>query len=429
MHRLAVIDVLNYRVELGYFVPLMLELGGDLVILYCSEEYRERNAAQIARLEAGGIEIIVEDYERAKRHQHLLADYCIRADLADPGRPLEDRLRPLVGRLLSQDKRIVGYAHGAGHTLRQGWLTERDYMLYLYENVMFESVARGSYWCDANSYPIVGVNEEGVEGAVAGLFYLENQDEYSALDQTELRRRLSERMEARFDPSRPLVVFFHSKTLEGRVVGQSLSKLADRANIIIKYHPVEYSLRETDRAFTAFSWPVEVRGDAVFHVADSTFNDLLKFAADVNMVAQGGGSLVSNLLANLYSFPVYTPRMMAYIPEGAIYDHKVFLGNTRVFSVRLAADYIRSVDIQETETLAARFGPGEYRDLYEKTVPDLRQYIFGRYRIGKPAVEAAARYIRNILEHGTMVPPELKKLSLRFRGPVKLPQNYTGPRL
>ena len=429
MHRLAVIDVLNFHVELGYFVPLMLELGGDQVILYCSGEYLERNAAQITRLEAGGIEVIVDDYKRAERHRHLLADYCIRLDLADPDRPLEDRHRPLVGRLLAPaDKRIVGYGHGAGHTLRQGWLKAGDYMLYLYENLMFDSVGRGSYWCDANSYPIVGVTEDGVEGAVAGLFYLENMEEYAALDKAILRQRLSDQMDAEFDPSLPLVVFFHSKTMEGQVAGSSLEKLGERANLIIKYHPVEYRIREDDRAFTKFSWPVAARGDTVFHTAEATFNDLLKYAADVNMVALSGGSLVSNLLAGLYTFPVHTPRMMAYIPEGQIYNYTVFLHNTQVFGIRLAK-YIQSVDLRETEVLAARFGPGDYRALYDETVPGLRNYIFGRYRIGKPAAQAAARYIRNILQHGTMVPPELQKHAIRFRGPVQRPLKYTGQQL
>ena len=410
MEKVAVWDKF---INLRYILPVLLGLGEEAVF-HCGPQLASARPEALAGLKAAGVEVVVDDRQRAMSHKYYLMDSGHRLFMDLPERAPGTEI---IRQLETQGARFIFTAHGAEQAINRHF-TARDFFLAPSVAVLADSVGAGKYLCDGEGRPLVGRSPKGTECAVAGLPYV--TEEILALkrrSREELKEELAERLKMKFDPALPLVFYMVPQRNAIPATDRGLRRLAERANVLVK----NWLVRPIEGNY--FNVRTEVAGPNIFQVGPGDYQDgdltfLMRFAADLNLVGLFSGSFITNVMIGLPTLPVYTRTIQAALPPRP-FNYTVFLSNTTELCVRLAHG-LAPMDIEATETIIERLDDKDYWERYENELPQLRQLFLGDYQLGREALDRTVFFIRRVLRVNSFNPSTLPPGGSIKDGPLRV---------
>jgi hypothetical protein len=399
IHKLAVVD---WFTGINFTMSILLELGGKHSTYYCSHVTIKDFPKEIRILAKNNIDIVVDDYELALFHSCMLSDiwYYWHFNNRNIGH------RAFFEIALEKKIKMIYYTHGTDDVPSP---PSGSYMLYSSERQFYQGMGKSKYMLDECGKPVWAVNTDGGEGVVAGIIHL--GDWAHAKDsKSDLKRQLAQQLGVNFDPDLPLLVYYTCSSNDYKEADIGLSKLSECANVLIK---------------TKSNGPSYAEGKNICIFSDKYWGTWLpRFAADYFLAGCGSGALSTAVMLGLPVIPVYTQFFDTFRLGGAdAGDRQQDATAQRLKSFPLGTKgvnssivkYITPIRMSDTERIVERLHDAEYWKNYEENIHAIQCSIWGRYYTQDAAARAAA-YIKNILQHGTMLPSEIAALNKPFAG-------------
>ena len=401
IHKLAVVD---WFTGINYALPILLELGGNHCTYYCSHITIRDFSREISIIARKQIDIVVDGYESALFHSCMLADIWHYWTRNTPNRAFFELA-------LERKMNMLYYSHGtdAVPSPHPG-----SHMLYSSERQFYHGMGTGRYMLDESGMPVWAVKEDGGEGVIAGIIHLGEWAQVKD-SKADLKRRLARRLGMNFDPALPLLVYYTCSSNDHKEADIGLAKLAAHANVLIK---------------SKSNGPCYAEGKNIFLFSDKYWGTWLpKFAADYFLTGCDSGALSTALMLGLPVIPVYTQYIDTLhhggadagdIQQGAARRRfRAFPQGIRGVNFSIIKD-ITPICLSDTGMIMDRIRDGEYWKRYEENVPAIQDRIFGRYYTQDAAARAAAA-IKNMLQHGTLLSPDIAALNKSFTGKPAIP--------
>ena len=394
--KLAVVDLFT---GLNFAMPLLRELGGKHCTYYCSHATIKDFPKEVRGIAQHNIDIVVDDYEPALLHSCMLADiwyYWIK----------HDRNRAFFELALERKMKMIYYTHGTDAVPAPH---PGSYMLYSSERQFYQGMGKSTYMLDAGGLPVWAVKADGGEGVIAGIMHL---GDWALMrgSKADLKRQLAQQLGMEFDPALPLLVYYTCSSNAHQEADIGLARLSAYANVLIK---------------SKSNGPCYAEGNNIFIFSDKYWGTWLpKFAADYFLTGCDSGALSTAVMLGLPVIPVYT-RHIDTLHRGGVdagdAQHDAKTQRFKSFPQGIKGvnasimKYITPVCISDTGMIVDRIHDAEYWQSYEKNIQAIQRRIFGRYYTQDAAARAAAS-VKNLLQHGTLLSPDIAALNKPFAG-------------
>jgi len=396
IHKLAVLD---WFTGINFAMPILLELGGKHCTYYCSHATIQDFPKEIRIIAKNNIDIVVDDYERALFHSCMLSDiwhYWIK----------NGRNRAFFELALERKIKMIYYTHGtdavpAPHA--------GSYMLYSSERQFYQGMGKSTYMLDECGMPVWAAKTDGGEGVIAGLIHVGDWAQVKG-SKSDLKRQLAQQFDVRFNPALSLLVYYTCSSNDHKEADIGLAKLSAYANVLIK---------------SKSNGPSYAEGKNICIFSDKYWGTWLpKFAADYFLTGCDSGALSTAVMLGLPVIPVYTRYIDALHQGGADAGNAQHDAKTQRFrhfpqgikGVNASIiKYITPICISDTRGIVDRIHNADYWKSYAENIPAIQRRILGRFYTQDAAARAAA-YVKNILQHGTMLSPDIAALNRPFAG-------------
>lgn len=428
MEKIAVVDILNMSDSrhVGRYMPLLMELGGDLAVFYCEKQFVETRPDLIQKLKERGLEIVIDDFERSKTHSYHLASTRLAEDRHSTTSGPQAAV--LYGELLARNTKFVYHPVLSDGVLpRASGFPPNSFILYHLEPFFFDGIADGRYILNAQGYPEIGKTDHGVEAVAVGPSH--HNDETRALakrDRQELRAELAERLKVEFKPELPLVFYSPDHHIMASEADKALPKLSEQSNIVIKCtgqmgsggpnsYPGPrgwpYQGRIFDECYTL------AEGPNIHFTRDDSLLSLIRYAADVTICGWHSSTFMTSFVLGRRFIPVYT-QQMRYGNPLEYFNFGLWLGNLGNLETRILLN-ISPINVRAVEMLLERINDQKYWEKYEAGLGELHQMHLGRLWLGADSRKRAAGFVKRVLERGTFAPQDIGNYKV-VKGPVQM---------
>jgi hypothetical protein len=379
-------------------MPMMLELGGKYCTYYCTHSTINEYPKEIKKMAGNNIDIVVDN------HMLALCHSCMLADVWHNWNSAENRV---FFEIALEKMKMIYYTHGTDAVLPS---YPGSYMLYSSDWQFYRGMGKSKYMLDEQGMPVWAVNAKGGEGALAGLIHL---GDWAHVKETraEFKRQAAQQFGMNLDPELPLLVYYTSLDHDCKEMDIGLAKLSEHANILIKDRDGLHS---------------NVKGKNIFTFTDKIWGTWLpRFAADFILAGYRSGSLSTAVMLGFPVIPVYTQYIDTFYKGGSYKIHGAQCDtNTRRFKIftdciggvfSAIMKHITPINISATDMILERINDVAYWKRYEDNISSIQHSIFGRYYTQDAPARAAA-YVKNILQHGTMLAADIAALNKSFEG-------------
>ena len=387
----------------------------EAVVFYCDGQYADKYKDEVEKLKEHGIEVMVDEYEGAARHDYLLFDDSS-CRICQP--PAQAGSEPSPGtvywyrhKYTKQSARLIVYSHSIDDGPSDSSLPEGSFALHPYEWSFLKDTGEGVFMKDEKGRFLVSRSEKNIERVVMGMTHLAGVKPPKNLAEKEaLKKEMAKKIGIDLNPDLPLILFSWAP-LEADEVNRGLMELSKHANIIVKYYPHHPYLGHFDRV-------PDASGPNIFYSTDHGLNAIMRLAADINLASYISSVFVSCVAHNLRTIPVCTHRMSSIIPKG-VFAYSFYFNFLQKAYARLARN-IGPVNIAFTDKILDRLHNEDYWREYHDKLPEIISNIFGNFITGDEAAKLGAHHVMNVLQYGSFVTPDLKRKGTAFKGRANL---------
>lgn len=387
---------LNFKHPGGLFFNIFMSLPPEVTAFYCDSAFAREHPELMALLEEKKITVQLDS------NLGLGPDSLVEVSGLQRFNPSKSYLN-----LQRSGVKTIFYL---APTEELGYNPGKDeYIFYPSEHQLFFSARGARYSPDAQGDPEVAFSPQGGQGAAIGLYRGESILAGRDDGRSALRGRLAEAAGCRFDDGRPLLYYPENYHFDPEPFTRGLAWLAGKSDIFVKDISFEGHLYQ-------YPMPPLPASDHIFvYGRDQSLNYLARYAADATMTMAFGGGLTSSVMVGARVIPIYTQRIY---PFTAQFNQRKMIGFTwhvRAYGTSLPArvmDYLTPLPLEAPELIFERMLDEEYWANYQKILPEIQRYAFGRFVYDEAAFNRARGFVIRFLQGGSLAPADCRDSDL-----------------